>query len=419
MTNSKKIFSFILIVFITLVFITGVLIYTSFINTTRITPYSIDTYVGNVYIGGLNERDAIKQLELETKSWKDNASIKLDYQGYRIDIDLSKLTFESEKSIRTVKDGKKKNESTKDNIIIANINDEDYLANLITEHKTIIKIDDFNLNTLEKEIIRYASYLYSDIIIDLGAFINDELLLEAEVNQIEFEFADAVFLENKINYILDEPIEIRGNTQFSLNDWIISNYTTSTIFSEEELNLLATGIYQLFLESNFRNLSKQISKEKPNYIIDAGYEAISKIEINQVSVEGELTYEYVNLIDLSFYNPNGNSYYIKITDGLNDANKNVLKFTLFGAPFINSHELEIESTDMIQDETIRYETTWNGVQIDDDVKIPISSGRPGIEGIMYRITTTYDGKTIKEFISQDIYMPVNAIFIMKPQNYIG
>lgn len=419
MTNSKKIFRFILLVFIVLMTITSFLVYTSFINTTRITPYSLDTYVGNIYIGGLNEKDAIKQLNLESNNWKEEASLKLIYQGYEIDFDLSKLTFDADESIRTVEDGKKKNENNKENIVVVNINDENYLTSLIKSHETIIKTNDFDIDELKNEITRYSSYFYNDIRIDLGHFVNKELLLNTKINQVEIEFVNDTLditeaIDSKfISDFLTNQIEIEGDTQFSLNELIISRYTSDTDrernLNNNELNIIASGVYQLFLNTNFKNLSKQISEVKPDYIINPGYEAISKIEINQLMVEGELAYEYTNVTDLSFYNPNGNSYYIKITD---ETNK--LIFTLYGAPFVNTFEInQVSYSDMIPGKIIRYPS---GEPIGDYIEEIIEPGISGWSVILERITKYYDETEDEDFITEDIYMAKNEICEIIPND---
>lgn len=370
MTNNKKMFSFIIILFILLAAITAGIVYFAY-NITKFTPYGHNTEVGNVYIGGMIESDAKEVVENKISNWKEEATITLVYQGYEMELDKSKFELDLDKTFSKIND--------RQNNLEVTIVEENYLKNILNENESIIKFNDFNIGLLEQNLLTNISSLYKTIRVDIESYVNIDTAKTNFLKEISLNYNDDNFDDYQSN------IEIFGNKQFSFLTMIKEKEIS---FTDEKLSVLSTGIYKLIIDTNFNNIQKYISLECP-YYTTPGYEAMTSVEYN---------------LDLSFYNPNGNSYFIMVNyDDINSQ----LKFRLYGAPFINSitHENDIE---ILQPSDVYwYGTEYNNIELEENEEIIIEAGKLGYRHRIYRIINNQSKILLKE----DIYMPTYNLII--------
>lgn len=457
MTNNKKLISSIFIVFILLMGVTIWLIFYSLDNN-RITPYPDGTEVGFVYIGGKNTWQAESALKKEISDWRsaDNLKIELSYQdqAYAIEVDPSIFQFDVDKTIQNAVEKEKMQYEKGVNVIEVEFTEgnENYIENLLSAHYDQLKFSDFNNELIKSEVLKYVSFLYKEIYIDLGMAVDEKIAQETPIGEpVVLNYNQAEFLKNRIDFIINKPFEIKGKSQFSLNDFLIEIYSNeenqitetkkenvdeiyALYFSEDELNIIATGIYQTILDTNFNNISKHISTKLPTFVSQAGLEANVKIGFDFIT-EDRLNdqnqtdtfitdIEFTNLNDLTFYNPNHYSYYIDIKNDVNDQNEDVLIFQLYGTPFVNTYSHYF----MVKKEIIQGETLWptsddkfwtdSGKELHERILVDPGDGKggyPGYRSIVARyIDISFPGSDGLEegntILSEDIYMPKDAIY---------
>lgn len=372
MTNQKKIVWLITLIFFILVFISIYLVIYVFDFRGVITPYSQNTYVSNIYIGGKTSSQVEEEITKRINEWKEDFYIELSFQNrsYIINIEDSQIfDFNIEKTIQEIENGKISNYEKGINVIKVDFKKENQLEEILSDHYDELKFSDFNVDVVKTELLKRVSFLYKEIYLDLGMALDLE---KAKVNKVGKEIHINSGINNNLNKLVAEyfthPIEIKGKSHFSLNEYLINSYNTylenfsipnisitdyeqifNYFFTNDELNRIATGVYQTILPTNFVNINKSISKTLPSYAreninIDTGMALIIReaaIDIKYDYIIEEINNEHfiTNIKfsgekDLSFYNPNYHSYYLKI-----DYRDDNLVFQLYGPSFIYDYKI--------------------------------------------------------------------------------
>jgi len=404
MTNNKKIVGLVSLLFLVLVMVSIYLIIYSLDYRSVITPYSQGTRISNIYISGKTSSQVEEELNKRIENWKKNFNIELTYQNssYIIEIDDPNIfSFNISRTISNIENGKETNYEKGINIIDVKFKKENYIDELLTEHYDELKINDFDNSFIEAKLIKKVSFLANEIYIDLGMALNEESIKDNKVGD-EIQILSGVSKEDSRYDILDElileyfsePIEIRARTQFSFNDYIIDKYEKylsnnilpdinideiNTIYNyffyNDELNRLATGIYQTILPTNFNNIGKSISDTLPTYAREnvETSNGMSLI-IREAAVDLHFYYDYIgkeitdikfeNNEDLTFYNPNNHSYYL-LVDLIDDK----FVFQLYGPTFINDYYIDskIRSYDSGYHSILKRVTYYNNVEIKSEV----------------------------------------------------
>src|SRR5690554_524886 len=404
MTNNKKIVGLVSLLFLVLVMVSIYLIIYSLDYRSVITPYSQGTRISNIYISGKTSSQVEEELNKRIENWKKNFNIELTYQNssYIIEIDDPNIfSFNISRTISNIENGKETNYEKGINIIDVKFKKENYIDELLTEHYDELKINDFDNSFIEAKLIKKVSFLANEIYIDLGTALNEESIKDNKVGD-EIQILSGVSKEDSRYDILDElileyfsePIEIRARTQFSFNDYIIDKYEKylsnnilpdinideiNTIYNyffyNDELNRLATGIYQTILPTNFNNIGKSISDTLPTYAREnvETSNGMSLI-IREAAVNLHFYYNYINKKitdikfenneDLTFYNPNNHSYYL-LVDLIDDK----FVFQLYGPTFINDYYIDskIRSYDSGYHSILKRVTYYNNVEIKSEV----------------------------------------------------
>ncbi|NLG82282.1 MAG: hypothetical protein GX490_07200 [Bacilli bacterium] len=438
MSNRKKLF----VILVFLIIITGVIIWLVIFSMDNniITPYKDGTQVGYVYIGGRNTSQAENDLATAIRKWRDSKyvlngetingpMIVLSYQddSYRLYLDHTKFNFDVGRSIQRVQDGRQMDYAAGVNIIYVTV-EAGYIEDLIKNDK-YIKFTEFNYDALEKEVIKYVSFLFKEIYIDIGQFIDESASQENYLHQVKINYPDAShFVTYKFNHYFGDMIEIKPKTQFSLADLIIqafnekpfietkydendrlkayetiiNNYLTQT-----ELSIFATGIFKTILNTNFVNIERHYSSYLPEVFTPQndyiGYEALVELDYTfydttrtNPTTHQQETYitgvTFSKLKDLTFYNPNRHSYYIKVSNAVENG-INVLVFSLYGPPFVNEYGY------------VRYAGDF-GTSNAFEIFTKVGASRNGYRTKLYRTVKYYDKDII--FITAEfeyIYMP--------------
>ena len=378
-------------------------------STNRLTTYRMDTQVANVHVGGLYVNQAREQITKEALKWRDEADIQLIYQlDYRIPIDNMVFSFDVNGTIQKIRDGE-----TIPIDVSFQPQYQDYLAKLIEEHAHILKYSDFDLQQLENDLLHQVGMLKSPIWIELGHYV-----LNLDINKKEIATTTLYGIDDKIFPLIEEYFDgriemtIQPNAYFHLTDVMKElakerlTGEKASIFNDEQLSVLGTGIYELILYTNFMNIQRSITEDPfavPNYIYNRpGFEV--RIDTNKG-------------IDFSFYNPNATPYTVIITQSGAG-----LKFILTGAPFI--HTIEVIGADdvqLIDYPTITIERTeYLGKEIKPGQPIRINGKEGKVVKISRKITSFNTDGSVKEVkvlvMNEDHYRPRPQLIIYHPDD---
>ncbi len=369
MTKNKKIISLISLIFIVLVGISVYLVVYAFDYRSVLSPFSPGTRISNIYIGGKTAYQVEEELDTLITEWKtcDKLAIELNYQNhaYTIDIDPDIFSFNVEKSVKNIKNNEKTNYDKGTNILLVDFKEENQIATILAKHYTNLKFTDFDIEIIEKELIKKVSLLQKEIYIDLAIALNEESAKNnkvGEVKTIVLEGDRSNKLTELINRYFSEPIEIKAREQFSFNELIINLYEEydnslklnfnelakifDYYFTNDELNRMATGVYNTILPTNFINIGKKTSNVLP-YYTTSGFESCVRINFDYVVTDNQVTaINFKNIDDLTFYNPNNHAYYLEINIETDE-----LTFQLYGPEFIYDFEINPNTEVIIDDDT--------------------------------------------------------------------
>lgn len=216
-----------------------------------------------------------------------------------------------------------------------------------------------------------------------------------EINLVNYIIVDEtqVISKTTISNIKDETeinkwvkevgvIEVGPAQSFSLSDFVAQ--TNGLAFTDEALSIIATGIYETILPTNFKIIERHVSDELPAYA-KLGYEA--KVDGNK---------------DLTFYNINPFQY--KLTFALTGEG---LQLELIGAKLPNEYEVTLDEKEIYKPKTIK--------QFSSLVKYGKSEvkekGKDGVLVTVYRTVKQSNKELDKVKLAEDYYKPIHRVEI--------
>jgi hypothetical protein len=180
-----------------------------------------------------------------------------------------------------------------------------------------------------------------------------------------------------------QKIDIPGESSFSLLGFVNEKKIN---VQPETLSIIATGIYQTILPSNFTIVERNIGDTLPDYA-ELGFEAkVSKLQ----------------KADLIFKNPNKEKSYFEF-----NLDHKQLKITLMGKPFLYTYKISKKDEQKLQPKTI---VQYSPLVIPGKIKIQ----NPGADGQIVKVyRDIYQGGQLmkSELISEDYYPPSYRIEI--------
>lgn len=337
--------------------------------------YITGTSMGPILIDGKTQMEASALLHEKIVNWKKDTKIFLQYGDQRISIDLNLFHFDQEKTINKIKNGQKTP------IFV------DIYPNRIAQQISLLfpqlSTKDFDMIKLTAKMIETASSLQT------GNFtfnVFDDYL-KPESNGIITNTTIKVkrnSQELQLFLISNSKIEIPAHSNFSLLDLLKKKNLGN--LDPEILSVIATGIYNVILPTNFSINERDIGNSLPSYA-SLGYEA--KIDPNQ------------NL-DLAFYNPNKGNYYIQ----LNMHKKNLI-VSLIGNPFPYSYKVVTKDINyFVPKKIIQYSPVLSPGQT-----IVTTKGVAGQYVKVYKDEFIGNSKVKEELVAEDYYSPVASVEI--------
>lgn len=321
---------------------------------------------GGIELSGLTQAEAEAKLNQAVTDWKENSFYFLQADR-ELGLDLNLVSFDLKKTAELAL-------ANRTNKLIASVDAEALGAFLENELKPDI-LPAVDQKALASEIELAASELTEGIFtLSLDNYLVKEKLPKTLLAGSTVP-AGSVVLQQPI-VISIEPMQ-----SFSLEDYMEEG---SLQLDDDALSLLATGIYQTILLTNFEILERHISTELPAYA-ELGKEA--------VFAKGKQ--------DLVFYNPNNAAYELKLAqDGTS------LNISIEGAAFENTYSLTMENEKSYKPKKIiQYDAALN-----ENTTRVIEEGKNGQSAAVYRNELDRNGKLLSSTqISDDYYAPVHRV----------
>jgi hypothetical protein len=351
----------------------GAQAYEKLTNTDDI--FTDGTSVGFLDVSGTSKSEAVVLLEEKYVEWVQNAKIDIQYSEKTVPFDVNLFQFDATATVRALENGQKNAASM--NIDLLQV---DELIQVLYPEVDIKKIE---LTKLTADLIETAARFETGsynlnistdyLITDSGDMVINEAIIPLEESTA-----------SDLQWFLEDSQEIKINEEgtFSLLEFAKQN----NIESSATLSVIATGVYQAIMPTNFTIMERNISNALPTYSA-LGLEA--KVDIAKGT-------------DLIIKNPNKTAYRIQFVQENNN-----LKVTLHGNQFLYAYEINKKDEKVLKPKTIiQYSPLIRSGKHVVDIK--------GAEGKIISIfRDVYQGSKLVEsqFISEDYYPPVYRVEI--------
>ena len=333
--------------------------------------YSDGTSIGSLNITGKTKEEAMSLLEEKVVGWIRDTSIELQYGEKTVPLDLNQFHLDAKQTVDSIKDGQR-------NPVFFTIDKLQLEEQIEILFPQINSSDiDFNklLNSLNEIGSRFEAgsntlNLYNDY---LSA---DKIQKDAVINTAVVDINDvSVDLQTAIDH--NPTIEIPEESTFSLLEFA----KNKKIENVGTLSVMATGIYQAVLPSNFSIVERNIGSSLPNYAA-LGFEG--KVNPN-------------NQTDFIIKNPNKAKYVLEL-----NVESNKLTITLKGEKPLYNYKISIKDERKLRPKTI---VQYSPLLLPGKTKIQTM----GVEGHIVKVyRDVYQGEAFikSELISEDYYPPV-------------
>jgi G5 domain/VanW like protein len=338
--------------------------------------FSSGTSIAAVNISGKSENEAYELLNTKISEWIKSTTITVQLGENTAQLDLSRIQFKLEETIKQASDGQ--------NQLIVTL-DQSSLETVIQSINPTMTIEDDVYKAMASEIVRIASSLKTgEYVLKLEDYLfatnkNEQVILAEAIIKPQSTPED---LQQAL-YPLSS-IEIPENATFSVLDYL-DKQGLKTISSAAK-SIIASGIYQAILPTNFIIIEKNTSRELPDNI-PLGYEANIDVDKN---------------IDFVFNNPNENGYTINIV-----WESNAMKVTLSGFKLPNSYKIKADEIEYFSPKTIKQ---YSPLLKTGEKKVD-QQGKKGVLIKVYREEYTNNQLVRKELISEDFYPPQHKVEI--------
>jgi hypothetical protein len=338
--------------------------------------YSDGTTIGALDVSGKTKDEARSLLEKRHATWIKDTSIELIYGEKVAPTDLIQFHLDAQQTVDSIKDGQKNPAY----IIIDKSQVEEQLQIQFPQ----LKASDFDLEKLTASLNEKAA-LFESGSFDLNLY-NDFLLANHTKK-------DAV-----INVAVVDLNEVPEDLQALIEKYPIINIEEESTFSLLEfakkqkigesatLNILATGIYQAILPSNFSIEERNIGNALPEYS-SIGFEA----KVNQSKKS-----------DLVIANPNKAKYILEL-----QLDNDQLKVTLKGERFLYNYQISTKDDQKLKSKTI---VQYSPLLLSGKTKVQ-TEGAEGQIVKIYRDIYQENQLMKSELISEDYYPPVYRVEI--------
>lgn len=337
--------------------------------------FSDGIQISTVDLSGKTAAEAAPLVKEAIRNWEEAQTIKIIYKGNEQPLGSDVYQFHVEESLQAAVPG---------SVILKVDVDREKLIESVEAAAQGWSGTQFNLEQLTSEIITYASVLSGEsVALDLQNYevAGTKEKTSLAVSKVKLP-AGTTGVEELIESI--GSITIIPASQFSLNKLLEDREQLQA--DPGYLNMVASGIYEVFLQTNFEIIERHISSDVP-VKERIGYDAIISQGRN---------------MDLVVLNPNDQEYSLELS-----IENGSIAVNLVGVPFSGKFEVMVK-TEEFKPKTIK---RYNPLMKPDEIKVE-QEGKNGLLALVTRNIFNEKGELLKtEFLSEDFYPPVHKIEI--------
>jgi hypothetical protein len=352
----------------------GVLAYQAL--TTESNQYVNGTIAGTVDLTGKTKSEAHTLLTEHYQKWQNETTIEIQYKEKKIPVDISIFQFDIESTIGAIVNGQK-------NSITVTVKHKD-VQDLVKQLSPSLTLTVDESNKFTSNLVRFASELTTGTHnLLLEEVLSQTYNRQEVINQVELDLYDVtVEMSDWIKTL--SPIVVEPQAKLSLVKLFEEKHLAN--MPDSIKSMVATGIYETILSTNFSIIERHTSQLLPDYA-KLGYEA--NIDVK-------------NHHNFMFSNPNSSRYQIEL-----QWKDNRLVILLKGSKFLYEYEVKLGEVQQFKPRTI--------IQYNPLLKGEKRVQQEGIDGNLvkvYREVFSEKGEWLeKEFIAEDYYPPVHRIEI--------
>jgi hypothetical protein len=337
--------------------------------------YSPGTMAGSVDLSGKSRSEALSLLEGKYTDWVGNAKFELQYSEKTVALDSNLFSLDPNTTIGSIKDGQQ-------NSVIMELEQaqvEEQLSSQFPEVGT----KDFDVNKLTANLKLTAEKFENGLF--TFNLAKDYLLADAQKSTLISEATLSLKdIPDELQSLIEKnpEMKIAEEGTFSLLDFTKKQKITSS----SALSIVATGIYQAILPTNFLIVERNVSSTLPEYA-PLGFEA----RVNPA-----------DNADLVFSNSNKTDYTLAF-----QLENNIFKVSLLGVKLLNNYKISKKD-----EQELQYKTIVQYSPLLKTGKTMVNS--EGINGkfvAVYRDIHQGEQLVKSELISKDYYPPVYKVEI--------
>lgn len=329
--------------------------------------------IGPIPVGGLSRSDALEKVEGAVHTWQSQPILNFKWNGKNEPVYSSVFTFEIKESVERAS-------VAGTSPLHVNVNEEAFEKNLsqLLDEETLEGLD---RAALQQKMLGLASALPTDVVeLALNEYLKKQPVQKDVIHVSVVQTEGEQRVEPKLFSTVNGYEVKAGETVSLLNFMDKKTYSDAELYS---MNLVATGIYQVLLHTNFEIVERHNGREKPTYA-NPGYEA-SIIP---------------NHWDLIFKNPNPTSYILKV-----DFKEKQVLVSLEGAKLTSDYVPFLLGEKELPPKTIVH---YNANLLPNE-KVTKVQGKPGSAVEVWRQEWKAGKLVGKERISEDFYPPVHRV----------
>ncbi|WP_053364237.1 VanW family protein [Bacillus sp. FJAT-27251] len=333
------------------------------------------TTIGGVNVAGKSKAESQPLVAERVQQWQADTVFELQYKEKTITVNTEFLSFNVVESVEAAQNGQA-------NGTAVSIETKG-LKGAISQLSPDLILEEAELNMLHQEVLNYSRNL------TVGSHrISVEKLLGGDnkgddvINETTLQLDDvSVAMMDWVEGL--SPIAIPANSQVSFLKTIEDEKLTS--MPSGTMSMIAAGIYQTILPTNFDIIERHIGQALPDYI-PLGFEAKVNADHN---------------LDFVFANPNESDFYLELSWV-----HPILTIQLKGSSLLYTYEIEESGKQSFKPKTvIQYSP-----QLLPGQKTVKEQGKKGTMVKMVRKVYGENGEFLsEETISEDYYPPVERI----------
>jgi hypothetical protein len=338
--------------------------------------FSEGTTVGSINVSGKTESEAISLLEEKYVDWVKNTKFELQYSELNVPFDTNLFHFDSAQTLSSIIDGQQNQAVITIDMLQVGEHIQILFPQIDSNKLELTKLTTDLSNTASQ--FNNGSFVFN---ISKDYLITDPASKNAVINEAIVKLTD---VSSELQSVIEANSEILLDKKvvFSLLEYA----KTQKIENSSGLSVLATGIYQAVLPTNFTINERNISSALPDYAF-LGMEA----KVNAA-----------NGSDLVIVNPNESLYTIELRlDGNN------LIVTLKGEKLLYNYEISKKDEQQLKPKTIKQ---YSPLVLPGNIKVQ-TEGSDGKIVKVYRDIYQESQLIKSEFISEDYYPPVYRVEI--------